>query len=69
MVQYLGIVGCGTYPKPRWDNLVLDALSQKEEFQVEKPSTKIQALRANFQGKSSHKQKIREAYMQEFFVQ
>jgi len=26
--------------KLRWDNVVLDVLSQKEEFQMEKPSTK-----------------------------
>ncbi len=26
--------------KLRWDNVVLDVLNQKEEFQMEKPSTK-----------------------------
>jgi len=30
--------------KPRRDNVVPNALSRKEEFQVEKPSTKTQAL-------------------------
>jgi hypothetical protein len=30
--------------KPRWDNVVLDALSRKENFQVEKPLTKTHAL-------------------------
>jgi hypothetical protein len=31
--------------KLRWDNVVLDTLSRKEEFKVEKPPAKIQALR------------------------
>jgi hypothetical protein len=69
MARYHGIVGCGTYPKPRWDNVVLDALSKKEKFQVEKPPTSIQALRAIFHGERSHKRKRREAYMQDHFVQ
>jgi hypothetical protein len=30
------------------DNVVLDTLNRKEEFQVEKPPTKIQALKAIF---------------------
>ncbi len=30
--------------KPRWDNVVLDALSRKENFQVEKPLIKTHAL-------------------------
>jgi hypothetical protein len=34
--------------KPSQDNVVLDALNQKEEFQVEKLSTKTQALKAIF---------------------
>jgi hypothetical protein len=34
--------------KPRWDNVVLDALNKKEEFQLEKPPTKTHALRAIF---------------------
>ncbi len=49
--------------KPRWDNVVFDALSKKEEFQLEKPSTKTQALKAIFQGKNSMEQNVREAYM------
>jgi hypothetical protein len=69
MAQYYGIVGCGTYRKPRLDNVVLDVLSKKEKFQVEKPPTSIQALRAIFHGEKSHKQKKREAYMQDLFVQ
>jgi hypothetical protein len=38
-----------------WYNVVPNALSQKEEFQVEKPLTNIQALRAIFHGKNSLK--------------
>jgi hypothetical protein len=34
--------------KPRWDNVILDALNRKEEFQLEKPLTKTHALRAIF---------------------
>jgi hypothetical protein len=34
--------------KLKWDNVVPDTLSRKEEFEVEKPPTKIQALRAIF---------------------
>jgi hypothetical protein len=31
-----------------WDNVVFDALSRKEEFQLGKPSTKTHALKAIF---------------------
>jgi hypothetical protein len=34
--------------KPRWDNVVPDALNRKEEFQLEKPSTKTHASRVIF---------------------
>jgi hypothetical protein len=34
--------------KPRWDNIILNALNRKEEFEVEKPLTKTYALRAIF---------------------
>jgi hypothetical protein len=34
--------------KQGWDNVVPNALNRKEEFQVEKPLTKIQALRVIF---------------------
>jgi hypothetical protein len=40
-------------------------LNWKEEFQVEKPLTNIQALRTIFQEESSLEQKIREAYVQD----
>jgi hypothetical protein len=55
--------------KPGWDNIVPNALSMKEEFQVEKPLTKTQALKAIFQGKGSLKQKIREAYVKDPLTQ
>jgi hypothetical protein len=44
-------------------------LNWKEEFQVEKPLTNTQALRAIFQGESNLEQKIREAYVQDLQVQ
>lgn len=34
--------------KPGWDNVILDALNRKEEFQLEKPLTKTHASRAIF---------------------
>jgi len=52
-----------------WNNVVPNALSRKEEFQVEKLLTKTHALKAIFQGKSSLlEQKIREVYMQDPFT-
>jgi len=51
--------------KPRWDNITPNALSRKEEFQLEKPSTKTLALRAIFQGKSILEWKINETYVQD----
>jgi len=45
------------------NNVVPNALSRKEEFQVEKPLTKILALKTIFQGKNSLKHKIQEAYV------
>jgi len=41
----------------------------KEEFQMEKPPTKTQALKAIFQGKSNLERKIRKAYVQNPLVQ
>jgi hypothetical protein len=49
--------------KPGWDNVVLDALNQKEKFQVEKLSTKIQALKAIFYGEKNFKWKAKKAYV------
>ncbi len=51
------------------DNIILDALSRKEEFQVEKLPTETQPLRAIFQGENNFKWKIREAYVQDPFAQ
>jgi hypothetical protein len=45
------------------NNVIHDALSRKEEFQVENPPTKIQALKAIFQGENNLKWKRREAYV------
>jgi hypothetical protein len=50
-------------------NVVLDALNRKEEFQVEKPISKIQTLRAIFQGENNLEKKIKEAYMQAPLIQ
>jgi hypothetical protein len=55
--------------KLRQDNIILIALSRKEEFQLEKPLTKTQALRAIFKGKNILEWKIRETYMQDPLVQ
>jgi hypothetical protein len=55
--------------KLRQDNVVHDSLSRKKEFQLERPLTKTQALRAIFEGESSLEWKIREAYMQNMFTQ
>jgi hypothetical protein len=49
--------------KPRQNNVVPDALNRKEEFQLEKPSTKTHELKAIFQGKNSLEWKIMEAYV------
>jgi hypothetical protein len=46
--------------KPGRDNIIPNALSKKEEFQMENLLTKTQVLRAIFQGEGSFKQKIRE---------
>jgi hypothetical protein len=51
------------------DNVIHDALNRKKEFQLERASTKTQALRAIFEGESSLEQKIREVYMQDLFTQ
>jgi len=45
------------------DNVVPNALSRKDEFQVEKPSTKTHALKGIFYYKSNLKQKIKKAYV------
>jgi hypothetical protein len=37
--------------KLTWDNVILDTLNRKEEFQVEKPLTNIQTLKAIFHRK------------------
>ncbi len=55
--------------KPRWDNIIPNALNKKEEFQVEKPPTKTQALNAIFHGKGNFKWKIMEVNVQDSFVQ
>jgi hypothetical protein len=55
--------------KLRQDNIILIALSRKEEFQLEKPLMKTQALRAIFKGKNILEWKIRETYMQDPLVQ
>lgn len=52
-----------------WDNIIPNALSKKEEFQMEKPPTKTQALKAIFQGEGSFKWKIREVDVQDPLVQ
>ncbi len=46
-------------------NVVHDALNRKKEFQLEKPLTKTQALRAIFEGESNLERKTRETYMQD----
>jgi hypothetical protein len=51
------------------NNVVPNALSTKEEFQMEKPPTKTQTLKAIFQGKSNLERKIRKAYVQDPLVQ
>jgi hypothetical protein len=45
------------------NNVILAALSRKEEFQVEKPPTKIQALKGIFKGENNFKWKRRKAYV------
>ncbi len=55
--------------KQGWFNVVPNTLNRKEEFQVEKPSTKIQALRAIFQKESNLERNIKEAYMQDLLAQ
>jgi len=55
--------------KPGQNNVILDVLSRKEELQVEKPPTKIQALKAIFQGENNVKWKRREAYVYDPFAQ
>jgi len=49
--------------KPRKNNVVPDALNRKEEFQLEKPSTKTHELKAIFLGKNSLERKIKAAYV------
>jgi len=49
--------------------VVPNALNGEEEFQVEKPLTKIQAQRAIFQRESNLERKIKEAYMQDPLAQ
>jgi len=49
--------------KPGQNNVVLDALNTKEKFQMEKPLTKTQALKAIFQGENSLERRIKEAYV------
>jgi hypothetical protein len=45
--------------------VVPNELSRKEEFQMEKISTKTHALKAIFEEKSSLERKIKETYMQD----
>jgi hypothetical protein len=66
--RYLGIIGCEINPKPKQDNVIPNALSKKEEFQVGKTPTKIQALRAIFQRENILERKIREAYVQDLLT-
>jgi len=49
------------------DNVVPNALNRKNEFQVEKPLTKTQALRAIFQGENNLENLIKEPYIQDSF--
>ncbi len=55
--------------KPRWDNIIPNALSRKEEFQLEKPLIKTQALRAIFKGKNTLEWNIRKTYVQDPLAQ
>jgi hypothetical protein len=48
MAWYLVLLDLELIHKPRWDNIIPNALSKKEEFQMEKPPTKTQALRVIF---------------------
>jgi hypothetical protein len=49
----LALLGVELIHKPSRDNIVLHALSRKEEFKMEKLPTKTQALRAIFQGENN----------------
>jgi len=63
MAWHIGIARCGVDPQAKTKNVVPDALNRKEEFQLEKPSTKTHELKAIFQGKNSLEWKIMEAYV------
>jgi hypothetical protein len=51
----LALLGVELIHKLGRDNIILDALSRKEEFQVEKLPTETQPLRAIFQGENNFK--------------
>jgi hypothetical protein len=51
------------------DNVVPNAPNRKEEFQVEKPLTKIQTLKAIFQKENNLRKKIKKSYMQDPLAQ
>ncbi len=50
------------------ENVVLDALSHKKEFQNDKLSTKMQTLCAIFIGESNLKHNIKETYLKNAFA-
>ncbi len=51
-----------------WDNVILDVMNNKKEFQVKKPLTKTQALRAIYWEENNLERRIREAYMQDLLT-
>jgi hypothetical protein len=51
------------------NNVVLDPLSQKEEYQGEMPLGTTQILNAMLVGKSNFEHKIKEGYVKDHFVQ
>jgi hypothetical protein len=48
--------------KQGWNNVVPNVLNRKNEFQVERPLTKTQALKAIFQGENKLERLIKEPY-------
>jgi hypothetical protein len=53
MAQHLGITSFGVESQAKLKQCIPDVLSWNEKFQVEKPLTKTQELRALFQGENN----------------
>jgi hypothetical protein len=48
--------------------VILNVMNNKKEFQVKKPLTKTQALRAIYWEENNLERRIREAYMQDLLT-